>query len=251
MPPSTSYGAFAYAYDKGLGERFFRSARRLLSELLERYPSDQKTHLDLACGTGLALELFGSRGWRSVGVDASLPMLSVARTRAARLVAADFRALPLRGSFARVTCLYDSLNHLKNRADLVAAFRAAGSLMQAGSLFFFDMNHADIYPAVWGMKEPYVASGPGFHLEIATAYRRRDMTGLALVTGWALLPSGRRMEISERHEQRAWSEREIVESLGEAGLAPVEVIDFDPFNERLAAGSKGVKLFFVCRPQPV
>lgn len=242
-----AYDAFAYAYDQALGERFFRSARRLLSRLLDRYPAVEKTHLDLACGTGLAMEFFAARGWTSVGVDASLPMLSLARRRARRVVAADFRALPLRGTFTRITCLYDSLNHVKNRADLVAVFRCVQRLMSDQSLFFFDMNHPDIYPAVWGMKEPFVASGPGFHLEMATAFRRRDATGLALISGWALLPTGHRVEISERQEQRAYAEREIVESLGEAGLVPVEVIDFDPFKESDDLDAKGVKLFFVCR----
>jgi SAM-dependent methyltransferase len=244
---SESYGAFAYAYDKALGERFFRAARRLLTRLLEQYPSKTKTHLDVACGTGLAMEFFASRGWTSVGVDASLPMLEMARRRRGRVVAGDFTALPLRGTWSRITCLYDSLNHLKDRSDLVAAFRSIRRLMNDDSFFFFDMNHPDIYPQVWGMKEPFIATGPDFHLEIATAFRTRDLTGLALVTGWALLPGGIRAEISERHEQRAWTEREIVASLGDAGLAVAEVLDFDPYNEASTIEGGGVKLFFVCR----
>src|SRR4051794_3876672 len=47
-----SYGAFAYAYDQALGDRYFRAVRRLLAQMLERYPSESKTHLDVACGTG-------------------------------------------------------------------------------------------------------------------------------------------------------------------------------------------------------
>lgn len=244
---SSAYGAFAYAYDKALGERFFRSARKILVTLLDRYPAAVKTHLDVACGTGLTMEFLASRGWKSVGVDASVPMLAVARERAPSLVAGDVRALPLRGTFARVTCLYDSLNHLKNRADLVAAFRSVRKVMSQDSLFFFDMNHPDIYPEIWGMKEPFVASGAGYHLEIATSYRRRDAIGRALVTGWAMPAAGRRVEIHETHEQRAYTEREIVESLGDASLAPVEVIDFDPYNEAESLDAGGVKLFFVCR----
>jgi len=239
------YDAFAYAYDKGLGERFFRAARRLLEELLTRYPSEKKTHLDVACGTGLAMEFFRRRGWKTVGVDVSLPMLTLARARGT-VVAGDFRALPLGNSFARITCLYDSLNHLKDRSDLEAAFRAVGRLMDHDSLFFFDMNHPDIYPAIWGLKQPYVAEGPEFRLEMATAFRKRDATGLALVTGWAVLPTGGRVEIHERHEQRAYSEREIVDTLESAGLVPVEVIDFDPYNEAGRLDGGGVKLFFVC-----
>lgn len=219
----------------------------MLDDVLERYPSPVHTHLDVACGTGLALEFFESKGWRSIGVDASVPMMMVARRRARSLVLADFRTLPLRGTFARITCLYDSLNHLKNRADLVAAFRAVRRVMGRESLFFFDMNHPDIYPEVWGMKEPFIASGPEYHLEIATAYRRRDGIGRAFVTGWAMASPGRRVEIRETHEQRAYSEREIIDSLGEAGLMPVEILDFDPYNEAEELEAGGVKFFFVCR----
>ncbi len=242
-----AYGAFAYAYDKALGERFFRSARRMLSRILERYPSSERTHLDVACGTGLALEFFTSKGWRSIGVDVSMPMIAVARRRVRGLVVGDIRALPLGGTFARITCLYDSLNHLKSRADLVAAFRAVRRAMGRQSLFLFDMNHPDIYPEIWGMKEPYIASGPDYHLEIATAFRSRDSIGRASVTGWAMTFPGRRVEIRETHEQRAYSEREIVESLGAAGLMPVEILDFDPYNEADELEAGGVKFFFVCR----
>jgi SAM-dependent methyltransferase len=243
----SAYGAFAYAYDRALGERFFRSARRMLNTLLSRYPAPVNTHLDVACGTALTSQFFASKGWVSIGVDASLAMLSVARERTRRLVAGDIRALPLRGTFARITCLYDSLNHLKSRNDLIAAFRAIRKVMSHDSLLFFDMNHPDIYPEIWGMKEPYVSSGDGYHLEIATSFRRRDGIGRALVTGWSS-QSGRRVNIRETHEQRAYSEREIVEALAEAALAPVEVIDFDPFNEAATLEAAGVKFFFVCRP---
>lgn len=243
---SEAYGAFAYAYDKALGERFFRAARRLLDETLERHPTPKRTHLDLACGTGLVVDYFRSRGWLSTGIDASLEMLAMARDRASRLVAGDFRALPLRGRFARITCLYDSLNHLLDANDLVATFRSVRGVMDSDSLFLFDMNHPEIYPEVWGISDPFVADGPDFHLEIGTTYRRREKIGRANVTGWANV-GGRRVEIHEQHLQRAYSEREIVKSLDAAGLKPVDVLDFDPYEERDAIDATTVKLFFITR----
>lgn len=244
LQPDEAYGGFAYAYDAALGLRFFQAAKKLLDDALEKYPTPLRTHLDVACGTGLAMKYFRDRGWRSTGVDASLPMLRVARKRGARLLAADVRALPLRTTFARITCLYDSLNHLLDREELVAAFRAIRGVMGPDSLFFFDMNHPDVYPAIWGMREPYVASGGDFHLEIDTTWRARERMGRALVTGWAELPNGERVKISERHRQRAYRERDITDALGEAGLRAVEVVDFDPFGEAEAIEG-GVKLFFV------
>jgi SAM-dependent methyltransferase len=243
---SEAYGAFAYAYDKALGERFFQAARRLLDEVLEEYPTTRRTHLDLACGTGLAVASFQRAGWKSSGVDASVEMLAMAQRRAERLVAADFRALPFRRTFARITCLYDSLNHLLEREDLVAAFRAVRDVMDDESLFLFDMNHPEIYPAVWGLSDPYIAEGPDYRLEIGTTYRAREKMGRANVTGWADI-NGKHVTIREQHRQRAYSEREIDKSLREAGLVPVEIREFDPYEERDSDDAPTVKLFFVVR----
>jgi SAM-dependent methyltransferase len=237
-----AYGAFAYAYDQALGHRFFRAVRRLLTRVTQKYPSARRTHLDVACGTALVVEFFTARGFRSVGIDASLPMLQVGRRRASALIAADMRALPFRAPFSRITCMYDSLNHLKDRIELAAAFRAVAKVMDEESLFFFDVNHPDIYPAIWGTTDPFLAEGRDFHLQMATKFRARDRVAHAMVTGWATLPNGERVAIRERREQRAYSEREIVQALDTAGLAPAEVIHFDPYGEHRTA-----KLFYVCR----
>ena len=242
-----AYGAVADAYDKALGERFFRAVQRLLDETLERFPTPKRTHLDLACGTGLVLNAFRERGWRSTGLDASLAMLQVARRRVPRVTAGDWRALPLRSKFARITCLYDSLNHMLDANDLTAAFRAVRGVMDHDSLFLFDVNHPEIYPEVWGISEPFIAKGRDYHLEIATTYRRREKIGRAAVTGWADI-GGNRIPINELHRQRAYSEREIVKALDAANMAPVDVIDFDPYGEAQAVNAATVKLFFVCRP---
>lgn len=244
---SEAYGAFAYAYDKALGERFFGAVKRLLNDALDRYPTAKRTHLDLACGTGLAVDYFRKRAWRSTGIDASVAMLDIARARAPRVIAGDLRALPLRGKFARVTCLYDSLNHMLDANDLTAAFRAVRAVMDHDSLFIFDMNHPEIYPAVWGLSEPFVSAGRDYRLEIATTYRSREKIGRANVTGWAKI-GGRKIEIHEQHRQRAYSEREIVNALAAANLAPADVIDFDPYGEAEAVDAPTVKLFFIARP---
>ena len=239
---SEAYDAFAYAYDRALGERFFKAASTLLDATLDRYPTPKRTHLDVACGTGLTVRWFRERGWKSIGVDASLPMLQVARVG----LAGDMRALPFRRKFARITCLYDSLNHLLDPNDLQAAFHSIRGVMDDDSLFLFDVNHPEIYPEVWGIAEPYVSKGRDYHLEIATTYRKREKLGRAAVTGWAQI-NGKRVEIREQHLQRAYSEREITRRLAEAGLAAVDVIDFDPYGEADDIEAATVKLFFIVR----
>ena len=238
------YGAFAYAYDKALGERYFGAIRRRLDDALERF-APGRAHLDVACGTGLAMRHLARRGFVTTGVDISMPMLQLARARAPRVIAGDARALPLAGRFALVTCLYDALNHMLDAAELVAAFREIARVMDDGALFVFDMNHPEIYPIVWGMKEPFEEKGEDFQLEIATTWHPRKRLGRALVRGWRRLPGGERVEIRERHEQRAYGEAEIVDALAAASLAPLETRTFDPYGE-----GRPVKLFYVAGRTP-
>ncbi|MEO8217083.1 MAG: class I SAM-dependent methyltransferase [Acidobacteriota bacterium] len=235
------YGAFAYAFDEALGRRFFAALSPLLDELIARYPPSEKTHLDVACGTGLAVRYFRSKGYSSVGIDASVPMLRVARSRGGRLSAGDMRALPLRRTFSTITCLYDSLNHMLSAEDLTAAFVAVREVMSEESLFFFDVNHPDVYRTVWSLEDPYVSADGTHRLVMDTVYSSATRQATAHVSGWARV-NGQRVEISEQRRQRCYNSREVRRCLRDAGLRPVELIDFDPFEE---GGSRKVKLFFV------
>lgn len=241
-----AYEAFAYAYDQALGNRFFASVRPLVDRLFGEHHAPEGRHLDVACGTGQFLRHLRETGVDAVGIDASLAMLDVARRRTRGLVAADFRALPFRLPFARITCLYDSLNHLRTKNDLVDTFRAIAALMESTSVFLFDMNHPDAYESVWGNADPYVSAGDDYRLELATTYRHKDRRAQAVVTGWAQVAGGSRIEIHEVRQQRAWAEREIIEALGAAGIVALDVLDFDPYNDE-DPSAPGVKLVFVCR----
>jgi demethylmenaquinone methyltransferase/2-methoxy-6-polyprenyl-1,4-benzoquinol methylase len=75
--------------------------------------------LDLACGTGDFCHELSSRGYRAVGFDFSLGMLSAART-SAELVAADVLRLPVRDGVADgVTCGF-ALRNVSSLPDLFA-----------------------------------------------------------------------------------------------------------------------------------
>lgn len=230
MSRTEAYGAFAWAYDAALGRRFFHAVLPRVQALLGRFPVPNPTHLDLACGTGLALAWFRAEGWRSFGVDASLPMLAEAVGRAPRLAAADMRALPLRAGFGLVTSFYDSLNHLLHRRDLDATFAEVARVLAPGGLFLFDVNHPEVYPRVWGMKEPFVSSGDDHELSMRTSWSPLRKRGMARVSGWAM-DRGAKRPIDEVRHQRAWSEKTIVAALRSAGLEPAVTEEFDPYHE--------------------
>lgn len=243
-----SYGAFAYAYDQALGSSYFRVVEPLLAHLVDRNADDVRTHLDLACGTGFAVEWFAARGYRSFGLDGSIEMLHVGKERIRSPIASDLRRLSLRRPFSRVTSLYDSLNHLLTEEDLAAAFREVRRVLGDAGLFFFDMNHTNAYEQVWSITEPYVSETAESRLEIATSYDRRSGIATGLVSGFAMT-QGERIEIRETHLQRAYGEKTIVKLLRQSGLQPVELIHFDPFQQGSGRGKPKIKIFFVARPK--
>lgn len=86
--------------------------------------------LDLACGAGYELSLFG----RGVGIDSSSGMLAAARERAPRagLVLGDVRWLPFRAATfaAAISCF--ALIHLTKR-DLTAMLASLRPLLRPGA----------------------------------------------------------------------------------------------------------------------
>ena len=152
------------------------------------------------------------------------------------------RSLPVVRTFSRITCLYDSLNHMLSEDDLTAAFAGARQVMSEDSLFFFDVNHPDVYRTVWSLEDPYVSADANHRLVMDTVYSSQTRQAIAHVSGWARV-DGKRVKISEERHQRCYDESEVKRCLARAGLAARELIDFDPFQE--GDSRRKVKLFFV------
>jgi SAM-dependent methyltransferase len=244
---SEAYEAFALAYDQALGDLFFKSISRVLEQMLIEHPPADLSHLDIACGTGQVVDLFAQKGFSSIGIDASPAMIRIAaRQRQGRFVLGDMRRLPFRGTFSLITSVYDSLNHLLEKEELLAAFREARRLMNKRSLFYFDMNHPSAYPLIWAESEPFESHGEDYSLTMDTSFSRAEKLAKAVVTGWGMI-AGAKVPIHETHHQRPWSEREITALLREAGLRIRESFRFHPFG---STDEEPVKMFFVVDRRP-
>ena len=108
-----------------------------------------RTLVDLGTGTGRILELFADLYQRAIGIDASAPMLSVARTNLARAGLAhaqvrqgDIYALGMPSGVADVVVLHQVLHFLDDPARAVA--EAARLLMPGGRLLIVDFAPHDL-----------------------------------------------------------------------------------------------------------
>jgi SAM-dependent methyltransferase len=118
--------------------------------LIDRlHPLAGRRALDLACGPGRHASQLAARGARVVGLDLSLPLLSLARARtrgAVTLVRGDMRDLPFRtGAFDVVVNLFTSFGYFADDAQHAAVIAGSRALLRPGGAFVLDyLNDAAV-----------------------------------------------------------------------------------------------------------
>ncbi len=143
------------AYGKGFAKvynlRWSGFARQVAPLILDFYAAtpmgqENKTVLDLCCGTGHLAVHFLEKGYRVVGLDLSEPMLHYARENARRyvetgqatFVQGDARDFTLNERFGLVVSTFDALNHLDNEQELRRCFQCVYAV--SDGYFVFDLN---------------------------------------------------------------------------------------------------------------
>jgi SAM-dependent methyltransferase len=117
-------------------EKLFRKLRPLLRKW------QIKTHLDLACGSGIFVARFTELGITSHGIDLSAEMIKVAKKHypQLRFLQADMTKYRAAEAADLVTCNYDSINHLHKFSDWQKVFRGAHDSLNEQGRFLFDIN---------------------------------------------------------------------------------------------------------------
>lgn len=136
------YDCFAYFYNKYWtinSPLYLEKALDIL--LLEKI--EQNAHiLDVCCGTGNVAGLLQERGYKMTGLDGSSLMLDYAKENApgVEFILSDARDFNLGRKFNAVTCLFDSINHLLNKDDVIKVFKNIYDHLEDNGIFVFDVN---------------------------------------------------------------------------------------------------------------
>jgi SAM-dependent methyltransferase len=182
--------------------------------LIDRcHPLPGRRALDLACGPGRHAAQLAARGARVVGLDLSLPLLSLARARtrgAVALVRGDMRRLPFRtGSFDIVVNLFTSFGYFADDAQHAAVIAGARALVGRGGVFVLDyLNAAAVRASLVPHEERRVSSQ---HVVIE---RRITEDGRYVLKEMHLLDDGR----SFLERVRLFTPEELVRLLEDAGF---------------------------------
>jgi SAM-dependent methyltransferase len=200
---------------------------RLLS-CLKLHDLSSENMVDIACGTGTLARHMTRRGWRVWGVDASPLMIEQAMRknsrRSARFLRQDMRDLRLPEPVHLATCLFDSINHLKNARELAGTFRRVADALVPGGLFVFDVNNERCYKTLWTRTE--AIHHHDFTLIMQNAYSAQKQSGYAMVTIF-LRRRADFSRFSELIQERYFPPAVIARLLVKSGFRVLEREDFN------------------------
>jgi SAM-dependent methyltransferase len=185
----------------------------------------EKILLDIACGTGVCLELWLEKGYRVIGLDASESMLDVCRKRFSqnllnngrvKLIQQDMRNFSLDEQVPVATCLYDSLNYLLTSEELLNCFKSVYLNLKDGGIFVFDMNTRHALEVEWGNQRFERRDGPIHSIWDNTFEPVTGISTLKLTLN--VYQNGDIFTFKEIHQERAYPIDEIKKLLSQVGF---------------------------------
>jgi SAM-dependent methyltransferase len=186
----------------------------------------EKKILDLACGTGVCLELWLQRHYQVIGLDKSFAMLQVCKDRLSKFfLADDYNWVLINGdmcdfSLAQrvpiITCLYDSLNYLMREAELVQCFEKVYEMLRSDGIFIFDMNTIHSLRDEWGNQTYYRQDNDVHSTWENTFHSDKNISSLKLTL--TIRRDGSIITHREVHQERAYPLSTIKNLLSEVGF---------------------------------
>lgn len=137
-----AYDEFAHFYNLYWGDSFTDDAQEGLSNFVLPFLQPEARILDLCCGAGQMAAWLAACGFDVTGLDASEPMIELARENApsAEFVVGDAADFSFPQPFDAVVCVFDSVNHLPSVDEVRAVFKNVSRSLCPGGLFVFDIN---------------------------------------------------------------------------------------------------------------
>ncbi|ASU79086.1 class I SAM-dependent methyltransferase [Actinopolyspora erythraea] len=131
-------GAFAELYDRfyrGRGKDYASEAAQVARLVRDRRPSASSL-LDVACGTGAHLRRFADVFDDVTGLELSAAMIELARPQldGIPVLQGDMRGFALDREFDAVTCMFSSIGHMRDSAELERALASFAHHLAPGGV---------------------------------------------------------------------------------------------------------------------
>lgn len=200
----------------------------LIKHLVPR--NSRSTLLDLGCGTGEHLELFKKEGFRCTGIDSSSEMIKIAKQRngvGIRYAVGDMLEIDYYQSFDIVTCLFGSFNYILSNRDADTVFYNTYRALKPGGVAVFEIWNA--YPLHMIEEKPMSHVSTTYYKENKIERERgfslvekRPRTIVDVFYRYALHSSGKLRYIEDKHQMRAYYQKEIERIIRDGGFRIID-----------------------------
>jgi len=236
---SESFSTIAPYYDTLMSFIDYESWVEYIERILVLYRKSDRMILDLACGTGVCLELWHERGYQVIGLDRSLSMLKQCHKRFLNknrdrmaLINGDMRDFALKQPVPIITCLYDSLNYLLNEEELDQCFNNVRRILAQNGLFIFDMNTIHCLRDEWGNNTYYRQDSDINSVWTNQFNKTTNISSLELIL--KIKVNGTYETVREFHQERGYPLVTIARFLKKVGFtfSLYQHLTFNPACER-------------------
>ncbi len=218
-----SFTAIAPYYDALMSFINYPSWVSYIETILRLNDIQGKTILDLACGTGVCLELWWQKEYKVIGLDMSRSMLQVCKRRFPQsiqsdicLINGDMRNFALAKKLPIITCLYDSLNYILTEKDLLKCFKSVHDTLEDAGIFIFDMNTEYCLRYEWG-NSTFHRHDENMHSIWSNSFDPINSISSLNIT-LNIREDGNIKTIKESHKERGYSLVTVTDLLSDVGF---------------------------------
>ena len=226
-----AYHALAVSYDRLTNDVDYKATVEFYQQILDREGLQPRTAVDLACGTGSVAWLLAEKGLCVTGVDMSAEMLTIATQKEGEnrpvFACQKLQELSLPKGVDLAVCALDSLDYITEPADCRKAISRIYRVLNPGGCFIFDVNTPEKLRAMDGQvfldedDDVYCIWRGSFDEETNICTYGMDLFQREGDT-W--------LRSQEEHQEYAYSAKQLVSYLKEAGFTNIQVFGDRKFS---------------------
>ena len=246
----SSYSKFALFYDRLMGEDInYSHIADYIENLFGHYDISPSLICDLACGTGSVTVEMAKRGYEMIGVDKSVQMLDIARSKAQNseqdilFLNQSITKLDLFGTCDAFLSVIDGINYILSPKALLDMFtRIKRCFINPDGIFIFDISSKYKLERIVGDNTFIYDKDDIFYTWENRYFKDKRISDMYL--NFFVKDRNNYRRFCERHLQRAYSEEEIKAVLKKSGFSDISTFDGYSFEKPT---SRSERIVFAAR----
>ena len=210
------YTDIALVYDYLLKHVDYQEWYEYIASVMTRFCGRPAMIAELGCGTGRFGTKFSNDGHTIFGIDKSLDMLRVAKSRAFmnfRILCADITNFYLAKKIDFIFSVHDTVNYLLEDTGIMNMFRCVKEIMHDSSVFMFDITtEYNIYKNFDKKTALYQISSGSVEWSNAYDPARKLVSSKIMI-------NKQHKTIMEEHIQRIYTVEEMKRLIAESGFS--------------------------------